>query len=409
MTNGVQKLIQSLKLVARYGLIVMNDGLICLPIKRRLIIFESFNGKDVNDNPAAIYRKLVAEHPEYRETAYFSVKPREYQQLHQQYPDIQLVKRFTPHWVTLMARAEFWVLNSRLPNWWHKNRRTKTIQTWHGTPLKKLGTDIDRVAIPGTSTQAYHAEFVKAAHQWDYLIAPNQYSQDIFKRAFGFNGKFLSIGYPRNDVLYRDNQPAKIQQLKQTLVGNTPGPVITYAPTWRDDMAVRPGVYKFDLPFDLATFFEHVPVGTHLIIRPHYLVKDAVNIKGFEDRVSVLADADIAELYLITDLLVTDYSSVMFDFANLQRPELFFAYDLEHYRDQLRGFYFDYQSELPGPLVTTATAFYQQLDEWTKQGGFPAYAAKQAAFQHEFCDWEDGTASDRVVRIMVQGKDDQNV
>ncbi|KRN02598.1 glycosyl glycerophosphate transferase [Levilactobacillus senmaizukei DSM 21775 = NBRC 103853] len=406
MTNGVQKLIQSLKLVARYGLIVLNDGLICLPIKRRLIIFESFNGKDVNDNPAAIYRQLVADHPEYQATAYFSVKPREYHKLHQQYPDIQLIKRFTPRWVGLMARAEYWVLNSRLPNWWHKNRRTQTIQTWHGTPLKKLGTDIEHVAIPGTSTQAYHDEFIKAAHQWDYLIAPNQYSRDIFKRAFGFNGKFLTIGYPRNDVLYHDNQSVKLRALKQKLLGTTTGTVVTYAPTWRDDMAVRPGVYRFDLPFDLAAFFDHVPAGTRLIIRPHYLVKDAVDIRGFEDRVSVLADADIAELYLISDLLITDYSSVMFDFANLKRPELFFAYDLEHYRDQLRGFYFDYERELPGPLVTTARALYRQLDEWSQEGQFPTFAEQQTAFYHKFCAWEDGTASRQVVKIMVQGKED---
>jgi len=143
-----------------------------------------------------------------------------------------------------------------------------------------------------------------------------------------------------------------------------------------------------------------------LIIRPHYLVKDAVDIRGYEDRVTVLADTDIAELYLITDLLITDYSSVMFDFANLKRPQLFFAYDLEHYRDQLRGFYFDYQKEIPGPLVTTANAFYEQLDGWREQGSFPAYQAQQDAFYQKFCDWEDGTASQKVASLIISGKDE---
>ncbi|WP_203642236.1 CDP-glycerol glycerophosphotransferase family protein [Levilactobacillus andaensis] len=405
MANGLSHIIQSLKLVARCGLIVLNDGLICLPIKRRLVMFESFNGKDVNDNPAAIYRELVKTHPEYAQTAYFSVKPREYTALQAKYPEVKLVKRFTPRWVGLMARAEFWVLNSRLPNWWHKNRRTQTIQTWHGTPLKKLGADIEHVAIPGTSTADYHQQFVTAASRWDYLIAPNQYSQDIFKSAFGFRNQFLSIGYPRNDVLYTTSAE-QIQHLKQKLLGAVTGPVVTYAPTWRDDMAVRPGVYQFDLPFDLGEFFQHVPAGTHLIIRPHYLVKDAIDTHGFEDRVTVLADTDIAELYLISDLLITDYSSVMFDFANLKRPELFFAYDLAHYRDQLRGFYFDYDQEIPGPLVTTATAFYQQLDVWRTAGEFADYRQQQAAFYHKFCEWENGTASQRVVQVIVNGKED---
>lgn len=406
MTKAVRKITQSLKLVARYGLIVLNDGLICLPIKQRLVLFESFNGKDVNDNPAAIYRALVASDPRYRQTAYFSVKPREYAKLRRQYPEVQLVRRFTPKWVWLMARAQYWVLNSRLPNWWRSNRHTRTIQTWHGTPLKKLGADIEHVAIPGTSTADYHQQFVTASSRWDYLIAPNQYSRDIFKRAFGYRGHFLTVGYPRNDVLYTENQPAKLAALRQRLLGSVKGPVVTYAPTWRDDMAVSEGVYRFDLPFDLWEFFKHVPAGTHLIIRPHYLVKDAVNIRGYEDRVTVLADTDIAELYLITDLLITDYSSVMFDFANLKRPQLFFAYDLEHYRDQLRGFYFDYQKEIPGPLVTTAAAFYDQLEEWRQQGGFPDYREKQAAFTHKFCEWEDGTASQRVADLIISGKDE---
>ncbi|WP_125572856.1 CDP-glycerol glycerophosphotransferase family protein [Levilactobacillus huananensis] len=406
MTKAVRKITQSLKLVARYGLIVLNDGLICLPIKRRLVLFESFNGKDVNDNPAAIYRALVASDPRYRQTAYFSVKPREYAKLKQQYPEVQLVRRFTLKWVWLMARAQYWVLNSRLPNWWRSNRHTRTIQTWHGTPLKKLGADIEHVAIPGTSTADYHEQFVTAASRWDYLIAPNQYSRDIFRRAFGYRGHFLTVGYPRNDVLYTKNQPAKIAALRQQLLGPVNGPVVTYAPTWRDDMAVSEGVYRFDLPFDLGDFFKHVPAGTHLIIRPHYLVKDAVNIRGFEDRVTVLADTDIAELYLITDLLTTDYSSVMFDFANLKRPQLFFAYDLEHYRDQLRGFYFDYQKEIPGPLVTTASAFYDRLDEWQRRGDFSAYREKQAAFNHKFCEWEDGTASQHVADLIISGKDE---
>ncbi|WP_203638060.1 CDP-glycerol glycerophosphotransferase family protein [Levilactobacillus wangkuiensis] len=399
MAKGSHGFVQSLKLVARYGLIVLNGGLICLPIKRRQVIFESFNGKDINDNPAAIYRELVKEHPDYARTAYFSVKPREFASLHAKYPEINLVKRFTPRWVALMARAEFWVLNSRLPNWWHQNRRTTVIQTWHGTPLKKLGADIAHVAIPGTSTADYHHEFITAAHRWNYLIAPNQYSQDIFKSAFGFKNQFLSIGYPRNDVLYTTSQD-EVSALKQRLLGAVSGPVVTYAPTWRDDMAVRPGVYRFDLPFDLGEFFKHVPAGTHLIIRPHYLVKDAIDIHGYEDRVTVLAETDIAQLYLISDLLITDYSSVMFDFANLKRPELFFAYDLAHYRDQLRGFYFDYEREIPGPLVTTAAAFYQQLDGWRETGAFAGYEERQAAFYHKFCEWEDGTASRRVVDVI---------
>jgi CDP-glycerol glycerophosphotransferase len=116
-----------------------------------------------------------------------------------------------------------------------------------------------------------------------------------------------------------------------------------------------------------------------------------------------LADVDIAQLYLITDLLITDYSSVMFDFANLDRPMLFYAYDLSHYRDQLRGFYFDYQAEIPGPLATDEAQMTQALDQFAQAGDFAAFRPKLAAFQQKYCEWETGTAAKQVVAVMNGG------
>lgn len=398
-----RQVIQGLKIVIRYGLIVLNDGFICIPTNPKLVMFESFNGNDINDNPAAIYRELVAEHPEMAQTAYFGVKPRHYRRLQQQYPEIRLVKRFSLKWVWLMAHARYWVLNSRLPNWWRKNRGTVYIQTWHGTPLKRLGADIEHVAIPGTTTEKYAAQFTQEASRWDYLIAPNAYSRDIFRSAFRFNNHFLEVGYPRNDVLYQHNRPEVVAKLKAQLVGDDNATVITYAPTWRDDDAIKTGQYHFQLPFDLARFFKHVSADTVLVLRPHYLVKDHIDIRGFEDRVKILADVDIAQLYLMTDLLMTDYSSVMFDFANLNRPMLFYAYDLSHYRDQLRGFYFDYQAEIPGPLATDEGQLMQALDQFTQAGEFVDYQSKLTAFKQKYCEWETGTAAQQVVAVMNGG------
>jgi CDP-glycerol glycerophosphotransferase len=104
---------------------------------------------------------------------------------------------------------------------------------------------------------------------------------------------------------------------------------------------------------------------------------------------------EVAELYLAADAMVTDYSSTMFDFAVTGKPMIFFAYDLDHYRDVQRGFYFDFVPEAPGPLVTTSAevfAVLHHLDE-----AHDAYAGRYAAFQERFCAWEDGTASRRVL------------
>ncbi|WP_412990233.1 CDP-glycerol glycerophosphotransferase family protein [Pediococcus siamensis] len=388
------------KIGVRYLLILINEILIHFPVKTHLIVFESFNGGDINDNPAAIYRELCRTHPEYQKTLYFGIKGHRLAQVKKENPDIQLLRRWSFKWIWMVARADYWVFNSRMPLWWHKNSHTTYVQTWHGTPLKKLGIDIAQVEIPGISTAAYHANFQKEAHRWDYLIAPNAYSEQIFRRAFDFQNTFIRSGYPRNDILYHQNNSANIQLLKQHLLGQSNTKVILYAPTWRDDDFIYKGRYRFDLPFSLTKFFKAVSSDTILIIRPHYLVKDKINIHGFEDRVKIMADTDINQLYLISDLLITDYSSVMFDYSNLQRPMLFFPYDLDHYANELRGFYFDYLKECPGPIVTSKEAFYQALKTFDQKGKFPNYDAQFEAFQNKFNSWEQGAASKTVLQAI---------
>ncbi|MDV7718853.1 CDP-glycerol glycerophosphotransferase family protein [Pediococcus ethanolidurans] len=392
---------QFIKIFVRYFLILINECLIRLPIRSHLIIFESFNGRDISDNPAAIYRELVLTHPEYTTSLFFGVKGSQFAKVKKANPEIQLLKRWSIKWIWVVARAEYWVFNSRMPLWWHKNRGTQYIQTWHGTPLKKLGIDIDNVEIPGTTTEEYHKKFIKEAARWDYLIAPNAYSEEIFKRAFGFKNKFIRSGYPRNDVLYSQNNSRTIHDLKRTLLGRDVTQVILYAPTWRDDDFIYKGRYRFNLPFDLKNFFSVVSPDTILIIRPHYLVKDHIDIRGFEKRVKILADTDINQLYLISDLLITDYSSVMFDFANLRRPMLFFPYDLTHYATELRGFYFNYLEECPGPIVTKQTEFYQQLKIFEQAGAFSNFDNRFDRFQEKFTSWENGTAANQIVKIIA--------
>lgn len=116
-----------------------------------------------------------------------------------------------------MARAEYWVFNTRLPLWIPKPKHTIYLQTWHGTPLKKLANDMEEVHMPGTNTEKYKRNFTNAAKRWDYLISPNQYSTEIFARAFKFEKTILETGYPRNDFLYTHNTKQIIDQLKKKL------------------------------------------------------------------------------------------------------------------------------------------------------------------------------------------------
>src|SRR5699024_6768720 len=131
--------------------------------------------------------------------------------------------------------------------------------------------------------------------------------------------------------------------------------IILYAPTWRDDDFYSRGNYKFELKLDLEKMQRRLGEEYVVVLRMHYLISSQLDISNFTEFAYDFSDyEDVAELYLVSDILITDYSSVFFDYANLKRPILFFAYDLEKYRDQLRGFYIDIEKELPGPLVKTS-------------------------------------------------------
>ena len=138
-----------------------------------------------------------------------------------------------------------------------------------------------------------------------------------------------------------------------------------------------------------------------VLLRTHHYIADNLDVTGLEDFAFNLSKYDdIAEVYLISDICITDYSSVFFDFANLKRPMLFYTYDLDKYRDVLRGFYIDMETELPGPLVYTTQEVVERIkniDALNKE-----FSNRYEQFYQRFCSWEDGNASKRVVDIVFK-------
>lgn len=134
------------------------------------------------------------------------------------------------------------------------------IQTWHGTPLKRLANDMKVVRMPGTTTANYKKNFYAGRSRWDRLVSPNRYSSDIFKSAFWMDeDRIWEIGYPRNDVLVnRQNDTEYIEQIKRDLNLPADKKVIMYAPTWRDDEFVKKGQYLFDLKINLANLQKEI-------------------------------------------------------------------------------------------------------------------------------------------------------
>ncbi|MET4654057.1 CDP-glycerol glycerophosphotransferase [Exiguobacterium sp. PvP048] len=363
-----------------------------LPVQKNLVLFESFLGRGYSDNPKALYLTLQKQRPELQLVWIFAKEPN------------AAVKAACPNWVLrnspkyyyLMAQAQYWIFNTRQPLSLKKRRETMYLQTWHGTPLKRLGLDMDEVHMPGTNTEQYKKNFSAQAKEWNYLLSPNPYSSAIFKRAFDFRGLLLETGYPRNDLLYAPDRQQQAEQIKQSLRLPPGKKVILYAPTWRDDEFVTKGQYRFNLKLDLKQMQSRLGDDYIVLLRMHYLIAEHLDLTAFDGfAYDVSAYGDIAELYLISDLLITDYSSVFFDYAHLNRPMLFFTYDLEKYASVLRGFYFDFEAVVPGPLLKESDQvidYIEHIETRSKQ-----YEEKYTAFQERFCSLDDGKASQRVV------------
>ncbi|MDP0483394.1 CDP-glycerol glycerophosphotransferase family protein [Bacillus sp. FSL W8-1202] len=367
-----------------------------LPRNEKLIIFESYSGKQFSCNPRAIFEYLEENKDKYDYRLIWSIDKRNKDLFDNL--DVKYLKRFSLKWLWYMATAKYWITNSRLPLWIPKPRKTTYVQTWHGTPLKKLANDMDEVHMPGTTTEQYKKNFLKEASKWDYLISPNAYSTEIFRSAFQFKRTFIESGYPRNDFLHKENKYEEMLKIKDRLGIDRDKKIILYAPTWRDNSFYAKGKYKFNMVLDLESLKDQLSDEYILILRMHYLVSENINLTAYKGFAYDFSNHnDIRELYLISDILITDYSSVFFDFAGLNRPILFYVPDIEFYRDKLRGFYYDFEKCAPGPLLKTTEKVIEAIHK-TKH-----YKQDEnlTSFYDQFCYLEKGDSSKKVVEEIL--------
>ncbi|WP_081289173.1 bifunctional glycosyltransferase/CDP-glycerol:glycerophosphate glycerophosphotransferase [Mammaliicoccus sciuri] len=353
------------------------------------IVFESFGGKNYSDSPKYIYEYMQKNYPKLNYIWVFNNPDKNVI-----IGNAEKVKKGSKEYYDAYSKAKFWVSNARLPLYLNKKENQIYIQTWHGTPLKRLANDMKVVRMPGTTTAKYKKNFYAETSRWDYLVSPNRYSTNIFKTAFWMDEeRTWEIGYPRNDILVnRSNDQEYINQIKKDLNLPEDKKVIMYAPTWRDDEFVKKGQYLFDLKINLENLQKELGENYVILLRMHYLIANALDLNGYEDfAIDVSNYSDISELYLISDALITDYSSVMFDFGILKRPQYFFAYDIEKYDKGLRGFYMDYMNDLPGEIITDEFKLAEELkniDEHKEK-----YKDKIEKFYDKFCSLEKGQSS----------------
>jgi CDP-glycerol glycerophosphotransferase len=352
---------------------------------RDAVLFVSWKGKLCNDNPRGIAEELRRrgdgrEHI-WAVTDYAADVP----------PGARTVLSGTEEYFEALARCRYIVSNDDMQPEYRKRDGQVYLQTWHGTPLKRIGFDIGKPQF--ASGTAYFDHLAADVAKWDLLLSQNPFSTPILRRAFRFDGEICEYGYPRNDALARE--PERAAEIRERLAIPPGKRVVLYAPTWRDNQYYASGRYRFDLRLDLDRAARVLGPGHVLLIRGHHHLASDVRAAGRPGFArNVTAYPDITDLFLIADVLVTDYSSVMFDFAVTGRPMLFFTYDLAAYRDKLRGFCFDFEAEAPGPLLGTSDEVVAALADI--DGAVGSYRDAYEAFAAKYCPLDDGKAGARV-------------
>lgn len=367
-----------------------------IKVNPKMVMFLSFHGRGYSDNPKALHRYMV-EHPQYKDyTCVWALK-----NTHVEIEGAKVIRYNGPMYFYYLAKCKYWIINCKLPDHILKKEEQIYLQTWHGTPLKKLAHDIEVSEDTTFYRSKMSSEEMKQTYDVDvakytYMISPNPFCTDVFQSAFHIDkARLIETGYPRNDFLsnYRDED---VKSIKAKYHLPSDKKIILYAPTWRDNCYNNKG-YTFTLNADFKKWRDMLGDEYIVLFKPHYLIItdfDAQQLDGFLYQVD--AHADINELYIISDMLITDYSSVFFDYAILARPILFYMYDIDSYAKDLRGFYFDLEETLPGPI-------YQQEDELLEHIKAASIdETRLQRFVHKFNIWEDGNASQRVLEILFQ-------
>ena len=359
-----------------------------LPVKRGLVFFESFQGRQYSDSPKAIYQALRTAHPEL-ETVWSRAADRPAAE----FPaDSRQVRRGSWAYYLTMARAQFWVDNFGMPRNFPKRPDTTYVQTWHGTPLKQMFFDTPRVQ---EMDAAGKAEYQALVDQWDYLVAPSPYFEQTLVRATNFGGTLIRTGMPRNDALVTQNTPDAVERIKAELDLPTDRKILLFAPTYRTG---GPGRDAYTA-LQMLLLSQQLGDEWYVLRRQHYYRKPGEiepHLRFFMRDVSTVMDVN--PLLLASDALLTDFSSVMFDYALLRRPMLYYAPDLDYYSQVDPKTYFDLREVGPGPVLQTSEeviAALGQLDEITRD-----YKERYADFLERFCPLDDGRASETVVRTV---------
>lgn len=351
-----------------------------LPLQENVVFYESNLGLSIDCNPYAIYRKLQADSPQDLIHVWAVDGSVNIPEDVQQSANTIVINKSSLAYTKLLATAKYIINNSTFPTYFTRREGQKYLMTWHGTPLKTLGNDQREAMTHGNMARNY----LQASH----AIFPNEHTREVMIDHQDIGevcpATIAVTGYPRNDVLVDNAGPTQNEC-----------PVALFAPTWRETDSMEAQA-------------EHlVQVGEQLraagfkpLLRAHHYVETVAQEKDpsleFVDR--AVSTYDILPT---VDLLVTDYSSIYFDFAVTKRPIVFFVPDWAEYKEA-RGVYFD-KNELPGTVCEN----YEDLSK--ALGNYAQLPLPGSSFLDRFCPHEDGHATSRTIELLFGGGNDTEI
>lgn len=332
----------------RFGSIFIRLMGVFIPIKRNKILFVSFGGKKYDDSPQSIYEKMITmKEFEGYEFVWAFVNTKS---------DIlgnaKIVKIDSVSYFYHALSSKFWVVNVSAERGLNfKRKKTICINSWHGTPLKKIYGEENANQTP---------KIMKKPERFDLVCAQSEYDQKIYSRIFNMKMDDIIISdLPRNDKLLKYTKD-DIAFIKEKLEINQKKKVILYVPTYREYSRDSANACYFMPPLDFRKWESTLGNEYVLLFRAHYLVVKSMNIEENEFVREVSQYPQMSELYAISDIMISDYSSAFFDYAILERPELCFAYDLKEYEEK-RGMYINIAEELPCTVDDNEDAILQHI------------------------------------------------
>ncbi len=362
------------------------------------IFYESRDGKSVTDSPYAIFKYLL-HHPEFQHFKHiWSINhENELESVIVNYKDfknVKFVKRNSKEYLKWLATSKYLINNSTFQPFFIPKKEQVYINTWHGTPLKRMGFD-----IPGNP--AHSQNVVRNFLSADYLLSPNDHTTKMFLNSYKlnglYNGEIIQEGYPRIDLTFHTDSDRfysfltrlglEIDKNKQTIL---------YAPTWKGTSVSKAKNDMFQIISEMSYLRKKVGNEYNLLIKVHpFLYNQAKKFSEIKD-ILIPDFVDTNELLSVVDLLITDYSSIFFDYLVTDKPILFYIWDYDDYREE-RGMYLS-EDELPGPTLFTIEEVAGAVQDIKKISD--SYRLVYQAAKNKFTTHDDGKVTARIVQYV---------